>query len=323
MLLNLKKRRRGQVRAIDFVVSLLLFLLMLTQLILVIINVQTGLTTQMKDDLSFTELDTFGRSLLQKEGPPQWGYKQDLPSSFGLSESANLPSLTLDASKIARLITGTTFPISTISGFEQFSYDSIKNLLSLGTDQEFQLSILPLLEISIIITQENDSAYQARVDITNVNNLPIEECTVSFFTLDLTTGSIILAGVDSSGNDGEASIVYIDPNFNIPDGEHLIIVIAEKGPLWGIAWDNPSSNTEDVLIGRESNATIWSCGLNSSSLLISDMHEVVKHLMNISFHTFTKIIREGFPTNLLLQHSSLKRMKQFLYQQMESWPSLV
>ena len=276
MLLNLKKRRRGQVRAIDFVVSLLLFLLMLTQLILVIINVQTGLTTQMKDDLSFTELDTFGRSLLQKEGPPQWGYKQDLPSSFGLSESANLPSLTLDASKIARLITGTTFPISTISGFEQFSYDSIKNLLSLGTDQEFQLSILPLLEISIIITQENDSAYQARVDITNVNNLPIEECTVSFFTLDLTTGSIILAGVDSSGNDGEASIVYINPNFNIPDGEHLIIVIAEKGPLWGIAWDSPSSNPEDVLIGRESNAAIWSCGLNSSSLLISDMHEVVE-----------------------------------------------
>ena len=84
MLLNLKRRRRGQVRAIDFMVSLLLFLLMLSQLILVIVNVQTGLNSQMKDDLSFTELDIFGRSLLQEEGTPQWGYKQDLPSSFGL-----------------------------------------------------------------------------------------------------------------------------------------------------------------------------------------------------------------------------------------------
>jgi hypothetical protein len=248
---------------------------MLSQLILVIINVQTGLNSQLKDDLTFTELDTFGRSLLQQEGTPQWGYNQDLPSSFGLAESAIFPSLTLDASKIARLITGTSFPISAISGFEQFSYDSVKNLLGLGNDQEFQLSILPLLEISMIITAENVSAYQTRVNITNVNNLPIEESKVSFFTLDLTTGNIILAGIDFSDRDGKASKAYIDPNFNIPDGEHLSIVIAEKGPLWGITWDSPSSNSDDILIGRESNATIWAGGLNSSSLLISDVHEVV------------------------------------------------
>jgi len=275
MLLNLKRRRRGQVRAIDFVISLLLFLLMLTQLILVIINVQTGLTSQMKDDLSFTELDTFGRSLLQKEGTAQWGYKQGLPSSFGLAESALFPSLTLDASKIARLITGTSFPISAITGFEQFSYDTLRNLLGIGDNQEFQLSILPLLEISMKLTEENDSAYHSTVNITNVNNNPIGECQVSFFTLDLTTGRIILAGVDFSDSNGKASNSYIDPNFNSPDGEHLSIVIAEKGPLWGITWDSPSSNSEDVLLGRESNATIWACGLNSSSLLISDMHEVV------------------------------------------------
>ncbi|MCK4847495.1 MAG: hypothetical protein KAT16_00560 [Candidatus Heimdallarchaeota archaeon] len=275
MLLNLKRRRRGQVRAIDFMVSLLLFLLMLSQLILVIVNVQTGLNSQMKDDLSFTELDIFGRSLLQEEGTPQWGYKQDLPSSFGLAESSTFPSLTLDASKIARLITGTTFPISAVSGFEQFSYDSVKSLLSLGADQEFQLSILPLLDISMVITEKNESAYQNTVAITNVNNLPSKESYVSFFTLDLTTGSIVLAGVDISDSDGIASNEYIDPNFNVPEGEHLSIVIAEKGPLWGITWGNPTSNPEDILIGRESNATIWACGLSSSSLLISDVHEVV------------------------------------------------
>jgi hypothetical protein len=275
MLLNLKRRRSGQVRAIDFVVSLLLFLLMLSQLILVIINVQSGLNSQMKDDLSFTELDTFGRSLLQKEGPPQWGYNQGLPSSFGLSESAIFPTLTLDASKIARLITGTSFPISSVSGFEQFSYDSIKNLIGLSTDQEFQLSILPLLELSIVIVEENATAYQTSVTITNTNNLPIGECQVSFFTLDLTSGNIFHSGIGISDIDGGASNIYIDPNFNVPDGAHLSIVIAEKGPLWGIAWDTPSTNSENIFLGRESNSTVWACGLNSSSLLISDIHEVV------------------------------------------------
>ena len=141
MFLNFRKRRRGQVRAIDFVVSLLLFLLMLSQLILVVINVQTGINSQMKDDLSFSELDTFGRSLLQEEGTPYWGYKQNLPVAFGLAESSVSLSLNLDASKLARMITGTTYPISYISGFEQFSYDSIKTVLNLANNKEFQLSI--------------------------------------------------------------------------------------------------------------------------------------------------------------------------------------
>ncbi|MHA2111064.1 MAG: hypothetical protein ACXAC6_12245 [Candidatus Hodarchaeales archaeon] len=275
MLLNLKRRRSGQVRAIDFVVSLLLFLLMLSQLILVIINVQTGLTSHIEDSLTLTELDTFGRSLLQEEGSPLWGYGQDLPSSFGLAESTAFPSLTLDASKIARLITGTSFPISAISGFEQFSYDSVKNLLAIGTDQEFQLSFLPLLEISMEIAEENASYYQASVTITNANNDPIEECIVSFFTLDLTTGNILLAGIETSDNSGKASNIYIDPNFNVPDGEHLSIAIAENGPLWGITWSIPSSSSEDILLGRESNATVWACGLNSTSLLVSDVHEAI------------------------------------------------
>lgn len=275
MLLNLKRRRSGQVRAIDFVVSLLLFLLMLSQLLLVIINVQSGLTSHMEDDLSFTELDTFGRSLLQEEGPLQWGYSQNLPSSFGLAESTDSPSLTLDASKIARLITGTSFSITTISGFEQFSYDSLKSLLAIGTNQEFQLSILPLLEITMEITEENSSFYQATVTITNVNKIPIEECKVTFFTLDLTTGNIIPSGIDISDNSGKASNIYLNPNFNIPDGEHLSIAIAEHGPLWGITWGIPSSSSEDILLGRDSNATVWACGLNSTSLLVSDVHEVI------------------------------------------------
>ena len=275
MRLKLKRRRRGQVRAIDFVVSLLLFLLMLSQLILVIVNVQTGLTSQMKNDLSFKELDTFGRLLLQEEGSPQWGYKQGLPSSFGLAESTAFPSLTLDASKIARLISGTSFPISPISGFEQFSYESVKNLLTIGTNQEFRLSLLPLLEITLEIVQENASYLQSLVTITNENNNPIEKSKVSFFTLDLTTGDIFLAGIDISDTNGKASNIYLDPNFNIPGGEHLSIAIAENGPLWGIVWGFPSSSSENIVVGRESNATVWACGINSTSLLISDVHEVV------------------------------------------------
>ena len=80
-----------------------------------------------------------------------------------------------------------------------------------------------------------------------MNNNPIEGCNVSFFTLDLTTGNIFFEGVDISNNNGKASTIYVDPNFNVPGGEHISVAIAEKGPLWGITWDFPSSGSDDIV----------------------------------------------------------------------------
>ena len=112
ILLNLNRRRRGQIRAVDFIVSLLLFLLMLSQLLLIIINVQSGLTTQMRNELTYSELDTLGRIILQEQGQNFWGYRNSLTDSFGLASATNIPSFSLDAAKVARIVTGTSFPIS-------------------------------------------------------------------------------------------------------------------------------------------------------------------------------------------------------------------
>jgi len=84
---RLKKRRCGQIRAVDFVVSLFLFLLMLSQLILIIINVQSSIRTGTIGTLTYEELDIFGRKLLFEEGDTNWGYLQKLPRTFGLADS--------------------------------------------------------------------------------------------------------------------------------------------------------------------------------------------------------------------------------------------
>ncbi len=273
--LGLKRRRRGQVRAIDFIVSLLLFMLMLSQLILVVINVQSGLNSQMRNNLNYKELDTFGRILLQEEGNQFWGYQQSLPETFGLAQSKAISSINLDAAKISRIITGTTFPTYLISGFEQFDYPSVKNILGLDAKQDFQLSLQPYLELSISITEVSSAIYESTTQVTDANNyLPLKECQVHFFTLDLTTGFIRIDGTKNTDENGQASLEYDNPNLNDPFGRHISIAVAEKGPIWGVTWKLPPSNHENVLLGHDSNATIWIGGLNSSSILVSDRHDL-------------------------------------------------
>ncbi len=273
--LNLKRRRRGQVRAIDFIVSLLLFLLMLSQLILVVINVQSGLNTQIRENLSYEELDTFGRIILQEEGKEFWGYQKSLPNSFGLAQSKTDTSIIIDAAKISRIITGTTFQPSLISGFDQFDYATVKTILGLNSKQDFQLSIHPYLELSMTISEATISSFESLVQVTDANNfLPLKECLIQFFTLDLSTGLIRIEGTEVTDENGQASHEYFDPNFNDPDGEHISIAVAEKGPLWGMTWAHPATIHENVLLGKDSNATIWIGGLNSSSILVSDTHDL-------------------------------------------------
>ena len=51
------------------------------------------------------------------------------------------------------------------------------------------------------------------------------------------------------------------------------MVVAEKGPLWGITWQYHSPTHPNILLGRETNATVWSGGIDSQTLLISCAQE--------------------------------------------------
>jgi hypothetical protein len=278
---------------------------MLSQLILIVINVQTGINSQIRDTLTYAELDTFGRVLLQEEGEKEWGYRKVLPSSFGLADSNTDTSINLDAAKISRIITGTTFPPSHISGFELFNYQIIKNLLDLGTKEDFQLSLLPYLNLSITIIERSPNTFNFSVQVTDTNGFYfLEECQLYFFTLDLTTGAVLTEGIETTNKIGQASIEYTNPNLNDPDGRHINIAIAKKGPFWGMNWAHPPENYEDVLVGQESSATVWIGGLNSSSILVSDIHEL-ENTPDTHFLSYIYENTQGSFTNGSIDLSSL------------------
>ncbi len=266
-LLRPKKRRRGQIRAVDFVVSLFLFLIMLSQLILIIVNVQTGIKSTTNGTLSYEELDIFGRQLLLEEGDNNWGYQQNLPSTFGLADFNSLSPLVLDASKISRLITGTSLPIFPISGFEMYDYPKLKETIGLEGRYDFRLGLFSHFETEVQVSASDF----AQVIVTSPYNTPISNAQVHFFTIDLTNGEVISEGSTLTNSSGGTSLQLSNPNLNDPDGEHILFIIVEKGPLWGMNWGHPDPASEGVFIGPASSATIWGGGINSSALLLTDI----------------------------------------------------
>ncbi|MFX0015635.1 MAG: Ig-like domain-containing protein [Promethearchaeota archaeon] len=263
---SFKRRRRGQIRAIDFMVSLFLFILMLSQLILIIFNVQSSIKTSTIRTLAYEEFDIFGRQILFEEGDLNWGYRQQLPSSFGLADSNSQSYLSLDGAKIARLVTRTPLEIYLVSGFYMYDYKTLKEAMSISGKYDFQLGFYPLLNSEISVSDTNF----AQVTVTNFYNTPISNARVNFFTIDLTNGEVISEGSTLTDSNGETARQLSNPTLNIPNGEHFVFIIVEKGPLWGMNWGFNDPASDEVFIGSSLKNAIWGGGINSSSLLVSD-----------------------------------------------------
>ncbi|MFX1285234.1 MAG: Ig-like domain-containing protein [Promethearchaeota archaeon] len=285
MFSKLKKRRSGQIRAVDFVVSLFLFLLMLSQLILIIFTVQSSIRTNTIETITYEEMDIFGRKLLLEEGDPNWGYLLELPRTFGLADSNLQSFLTLDSAKIARLVTGTFTSLSPYSGFKMYDYSTLKETVGLEREYDFQLGFYPLLEPKITVSTLDF----AQVKVTDSYNTPISNAQVTFFTIDLTNGDVISEGSTITDSNGDTSLQLSDPTRDDPEGEHFVFIIVEKGPLWGMNWGFHDPTSETVIIGPSSNTVVWGGGFNSSSLSITDILEMTpeSHFLTIIYQTST------------------------------------
>jgi hypothetical protein len=278
---RLKKRRSGQIRAVDFVVSLFLFLLMLSQLILLVINIQSGIRTGAIGTVTYEELDIFGRQLLLEEGDQNWGYYQTLPSTFGLADDSLRTYLSLDSAKIARLITGTPTPVSLVSGYEMYDYATLKERVGLQRNLNFQIGFYPLLYPKINVSSTNF----ARVQVKNYYDTSISNVRVNFFTIDLTNGNVIFEGETLTDSDGKTSLQLSNPTEDIQGGEQFVLVIVERGPLWGMNWGFNDPTSDEVIIGLSSNSAIWGGGINSTSLLVTDILGVTpdSHFLSVIY----------------------------------------
>ncbi len=264
----LNKKRKGQMRAVDFVISLFLFLLMLSQLLLIIINIQSNINRTDVGTISYDDLDNFSRMILQESGTDDWGYLKNLPNNFGLATSHYYGYFALDAAKIARLISGTG--ISTISGMNNYDYETLKDVIKLSGKREFQISLQQSLKISLTLISVNQTHNRVEFVVTNPYNTPIPKANSKVIVVNLKDAQLLYGEDLLTNSTGGSSYTYEIPHFNDPDGQHVILVVAETGVLWGVNWGSIDSVFPQAFIGSSSSTTIWGGGINSSALLVSD-----------------------------------------------------
>ncbi|MHA1971634.1 MAG: hypothetical protein ACTSW1_01505 [Candidatus Hodarchaeales archaeon] len=273
----IKKRHRGQMRAVDFVVSLFLFLLMLSQIILIIVNIQTGINRNSQEIITYEEFDTFSRLILQEKGTPFWGYEKNLPQDFGLASYSTTSYLTLDPSKISRLVSGTPFSVTSVTGFELFDYPTLKSKFKLPAKKEFQIGFYSSLYVDTKVKPLSDpfnlTHNTLEIKVLSQRNLaPISNVKCSIFIIDLRDASILQLGDVYTNSTGQYSLDYEIPGINDPSSRHFALIIAEKGATWGLNWAYEQTvDTPRIYVGQNSNITVWSGGINSSALLSSDI----------------------------------------------------
>lgn len=260
----LHRKRKGQVRAIDFTVSLLLFLIMLSQILLILFNIRFSMSNENIYSIGSDDIDSIHNKLFNTEGSGNWGYLNSIPSEFGLKRVNIKSGLYIDQAKLSHLIP--EIQLSTQFSSSYISYDILKGMINLDSGFEFNIAIKTLLNVEINVSNTNE----VTIGVFNDKNEPSVLCQISYFSVRLIDSHITLEGSTHSDSTGKISFI-LDNEITTQDEDYIIIGIARKGKIWGIGSGFKDNLDNEILfIGENSNIDLWCGSSNNSNILISD-----------------------------------------------------
>ncbi len=225
-----KIRRRAVVRTIDFLVSFTLFIILLTQFYLIIINMNLNLSSTSTKEENPAQLIT--DKLLTSTGSANWGTTSGVPQNFGLAADARHPSFNnyLDLAKFAHLNGELQYnPINS-----SYSYITpeivLTNLTGTQANVQFRISTRPIMQVQASETHTGTTA-SLTVKTLTWNNLSIPNVDVSSYLVSLSTGAYSENKTIATNSDGQAII----PN-TIGTDNYIAVIYAHSQDLWGINW---------------------------------------------------------------------------------------
>ncbi len=235
------RSKQGQIRAIDFMVSAFIFLIMLAQFVLLLFNIQVALHTTVLGDLNQSDASDLYRQIVLQPGSPNWGTRPELPQAFGLAlegelQAVSMSRVVLDPAKLAR-IGGDPGGIRSYLEYQPVTYQYIHDTIGLSANTHFQLRILPPLNVTYQqVARTNDNSLKYDVEVTyTLTRKPVSNASITFLVIDFLTGNVAeLHG--SSDSDGKASFTVIPPSTRGDQGFGLVIVARKSSTLWGINW---------------------------------------------------------------------------------------
>jgi hypothetical protein len=228
LLWNRLQDKRGQIRGIDFAISAFFFVVVLGQLVVVILNANILIITQKETETSRDDIDSLAAKMFGSEGSPaNWGdLNSDQPDSFGLAvQELASTGFELDPRKLARL----NEEVARITGYSGVAvgYETIHELLGLETNIQFHLTIWSPLSIEL-----TPGDHVVSVTTSLLDKEKLEDVNLSLFAVNLNNGILVPLAVNTTTATGEGTLDY--SSFSPLDFPHALIIVGQKGPMWGI-----------------------------------------------------------------------------------------
>jgi len=204
------KKRKGQIRGIDFTISLVLFIILFSQLILVIFNARVTLVKQIEKE---ENAETIAKRLLGYTGPPGW---EDIntPTDIGLkaSYSSNSDVYELDPAKIVRFLENTAIINQTQPGLvkKYLSYNFLKEKLQLE-DVDFSLGFHVPITLSLTHTLETGQHGAIVGKLTTNRGAIAPDITTRLFGINVENNTVFNMGEYVSNSTGQ--FIHILPRY--------------------------------------------------------------------------------------------------------------
>ncbi len=240
---KLFRSTRGQMRAVDFMVSAFIFLIMLAQFILLLFNIQIALHATIYGDINQNDASELFRQIFMQPGTPNWGVTPETPTSFGLAldfeqQGNQKTRMEIDPAKLAR-IGADASAIQSFNDFRPVTYQYIHNKLGLDDNTHFQLKLLPPINLTYQRINSNGGVYTYQLAATyTISGKPVINATISIITIDFVTGKA--NETRSTTNENGKTMVQVTAPTNKGNaneqGFGLVIIAKKTSTLWGINW---------------------------------------------------------------------------------------
>lgn len=226
-----KIRRKAVVRTIDFLVSFILFIILVTQFYLIIININLNLaSTSTKQENPAQQLAS---KILGSTGSSNWGTTNGDPATFGLASDNYYSSLNpyLDLTKFSRL----NKELNYLDIANQYSFIEPDTLISNLTGNqggvEFRLSTRPVIQIIVNSVLVGGTSSTISVRAMTWGNSTLSNIDIDVYHVLLSDGSNIAKVSSTTDINGEATIVT-----TIGANNYVAVIYAHSKDSWGITW---------------------------------------------------------------------------------------
>ncbi|MHA1167360.1 MAG: hypothetical protein ACTSRU_06025 [Candidatus Hodarchaeales archaeon] len=229
------RSKRGQIRGIDFTVSLLLFLILLSQVILVIVNAQIVIRGRISLDRA--DVDFIADRILNSVGSTNWGYLQESPEEFGLKDEIYpwvTSSIYLDPGKLSRLNPDGRMLFNKYGtpGYQFLDYRSVKYLIG-EEETDFKLQIYLPLEITV--NQVDDGGQDLSLAVKHTGtSYPAVDTRTDIFWVYLNNGTARHRSTHYTNSTGQVTVnnavVQTDSD------PYIVLIICRSMTDYGLAW---------------------------------------------------------------------------------------